>query len=342
MVEAGVAAEKCGFRSVMIGDHLLDLSGLVKVDPWTVLAFIGSKTKKIRLTTYVTDVLRTHPAKVAHIAATLDELTGGRVTIGLGAGESMNLIPFGIDFDEPAARVARLREGVQVIRLLLGSSKERKVDYKGGYYRLEGAWLQQQPIQRHLPIGIGALGARRSLELTGEMGDAWLPAYNTLDLFRKRIGIIKEAARSSGRNPDSIEYSASILGVISKDKKTIGNAVDAYRGSILSLAPRQVKRMGLPSRVLVDPSYDYQQVLPDNPVIEQMSDAIKQIPDEVVEDFLVIGSAGELVEAIEAYRKAGATNILFWDMVAEGLLDSLPLGVKNMKMMQEKVMPHFR
>src|SRR5207247_2220073 len=100
MVRAGIEAEKHGFHSVMIGDHFLDLSGLVKVDPWTVLAYIGSRTQKIRLTTYVTDVLRTHPSKVAHIAATLDELTGGRVTIGLGAGESMNLIPFGIGFDD--------------------------------------------------------------------------------------------------------------------------------------------------------------------------------------------------------------------------------------------------
>ena len=214
MVEAGVAAEKYGFQSVMIGDHFLDLSGLVKVDPWTVLAFIGSKTKKIRLTTYVTDILRTHPAKVAHIAATLDELSGGRVTLGLGAGESMNLVPFGIDFEEPAVRVARLREGVQVIRMLLESRKEQKVNFDGEYYHLKAAWLQQLPVQKRLPIGIGALGARRSLELIGEMGDAWLPAYNTLELFRKRVGIIKQAARVSGRNPDSIEYSASILAVI--------------------------------------------------------------------------------------------------------------------------------
>jgi phthiodiolone/phenolphthiodiolone dimycocerosates ketoreductase len=344
MVRAGIEAEKHGFQSVMIGDHYLDLSGLVKVDPWTVLAYIGSKTRKIRLTTYVTDVLRTHPSKVAHIAATLDELTGGRVTIGLGAGESMNLIPFGIGFDDqPAARVERLREGIQVIRLLQGSSEERKVDYDGQYYHLRAAWLQQRPVQKYLPIGIGALGARRSLQLIGELGDAWLPAYNTLKLFRERVAIIKESARSFGRDPRKIQYFASILGVLSKDQKMIAKAVDAYRGSILSLAPKQVKKLaGLPSLFTVDPKYDYQQVIPGDPVIGKMGLTVSQVPDQVVEDFLVIGSADQMVEAIAAYKKAGATNVLFWDMVAEGLLDSLPLAVRNMKTIQEKVMPHFQ
>ena len=343
MVEAGVAAEKYGFSSVLIGDHLLDLSGVVSVDPWSVLSFIGARTKKIRLTTHVTDVLRTHPAKVAHIAATLDELTDGRVTIGLGAGESMNLVPFGIEFDpDPKERIARLREGIQVIRALLESSKEKKVTFEGRYYHLKDAWMQQRPAQRHLPIGIGALGSKRTLRLIGELGDEWLPAYNTLDLFRERIGIIKAAASGAGRNSDSIEYYASILAVISKDKTVIGKAVDAYRGSILSLAPRRVASMGGGrSRIKVDLGYDYQQVIPDDPVIGKMDGAVKKVPDDVVEKFMVIGGADELTEVISAYQRAGATSVLIWDMVAEGLMNSLPLAVKNMKLINEKVMPHF-
>jgi len=340
----GVAAEQHGFDSVLVGDHFLDLSGLVKVDPWTVLSYIGSKTKKIRLSTYVTDVLRMHPAKVAHIAATLDELSGGRVTIGLGAGESMNLTPFGIEFDaEPGQRIARLREGIEVIRALLVSGKDHRVTFDGRYFRLKDAWLQQQPVQRPVPIGVGALGSRRGLELVGEMGDLWLPAYNTLELFRERAKVIRAAAKRAGRDPDSIEYYASILGVISKDKSVIKKAIDAYRGAILSLAPRQVRRMGgKSSRIMVDLGYDYQRVIPDDPVIRRMDRSVSRVPDQVVEDFLVIGSAPELVEAIESYRKAGATSVLLWDMVAEGLFNSVPTAVKNMRLFEQKVMPHFR
>ncbi len=341
MVALGVEAEKHGFSSVMMGDHLLDLTGTVKVDPWTVLSYIGAKTKEIRLTTQVTDALRTHPAKLAHIAATLDELTGGRVTLGLGAGESMNLVPFGIDFEKPRVRVSRLREAIQVIKMLFKSSKEERVSFKGQFYRLEEAWLQQLPVQKLLPIGIGALGARRSLELVGELGDGWQPAYNTLDLFRTRLATIKEAARSFGRNPRSIDYSATILAVISDDEKVIRRAVDAYRGSILSLAPKLVKQMGLPPSTRVDSSYDYQRVLPNDPVIQQMDRTIKKIPDEVVKQFMVIGSADELVEAIDGYRKAGATSIIFWDMVAEGLSNSAPMAVQNMRLMRDSVIPQF-
>lgn len=344
MVEAGMAAEAAGFDSVLIGDHLLDLSGTVSVDPWTVLSYIAARTKKIGLTTSVTDALRVHPAKLAHMAATLDELSGGRVTLGLGAGESMNLVPFGIEFDpDPAQRTARLREAIQVIRALLDSSQEKKVDFAGRYYRLKDAWMQQRPAQRHLPIGIGALGSKRTLRLIGELGDVWLPAYNTVDLFRERVRVIEDAARKAGRDPAGVERYASILAVLSRDEKTVARAVDAYRGSILSLAPRTVASMGGGrSRIGVDLGYDYQRVVPGDPVISKMDGVVSKVPDEVVKRFMVIGGTDELTEAIDAYRRAGATSVLVWDMVAEGLMNSLPTGVKNMRLIQERVMPHFR
>lgn len=342
MVEIGVQAEKHGFHSVMMGDHFLDLSGLVKIDPWTVLATIGAKTKRIRLTTYVTDVLRTHPTKVAHIAATLDELTHGRVSVGLGAGEAMNLVPFGIGLEPPETRLERLREGIQVIKALWSSSKSKRVNFQGKFYRLRDAWMQQQPTQKlGPPILIGALGASRMLRLVGEIGDGWVPAYSSLELFEKRVRIIKEAAVSNGRDPNSIEYTAPILGVMTKEQKTKKKALQAYKSLLLSLAPKYIRRVGLPESVEVDPTYSYQQVIPGDKVVKDSEALAMGIPDELVEKFLVIGGAEDLVEGVDHYRKAGATSILFWDMVAEGLLNSIPVAVKNMRIFRENVASHF-
>ena len=129
MVKVGILADKYNFDCVMMGDHALDFTGLVKADPWGVLSNIGAKTNNIKMGTDVTCLYRYHPSKIAHIVATLDELTRGRIILGLGAGEAMNVEPFGIKFEKPIQRIKRLKEGIEVIRALWNSNENNKVEY---------------------------------------------------------------------------------------------------------------------------------------------------------------------------------------------------------------------
>ena len=96
-------AEKLGFDSVWFSDHLMDTGG-IRIDPWTTIGAISVNTSKIEMCPAVSDVQRIHPAKLAHMTATLSDLSQGRVSLGIGAGEAMNLTPFGITFDPPKQR----------------------------------------------------------------------------------------------------------------------------------------------------------------------------------------------------------------------------------------------
>ena len=342
MVKVGLLAEKYGFFSLLIGDHALDLSGLVKVDPWSVLSMVGSQTERVRLSTDVTDVLRSHPSRVAHTTATLDELTGGRVSLGLGAGEAMNIVPFGIPFGSPPERIQRLKEGIEVIRLLWNSSKDDRASFAGRFYSLKDAWLQQTPIQSTPPIYVGSLGARKTLELIGEVGDGWYSACNSVELFRKRVKVIRDSATSHKRDSNSIDMVASLVGVLNPDAEAQKKAIDAYKHGVLVLTNiKTLKEMGFEARIPPDTEVSYQKILAHDESVKVSEEMAEQMPDQFVEQFMVIGSADDFIEAVDAYRKAGATHVLFWDMVAEGINSSPRMAEENLGIYRDKVMKYF-
>src|ERR1700680_3193546 len=92
-LQKAILAEKLGFESLWFSDHLIDTGG-IKVDPWSTMGAIAGSTNKIGMCSAVSDFQRVHPAKMAHIVATLADLSNGRASLGIGAGEAMNLIPF--------------------------------------------------------------------------------------------------------------------------------------------------------------------------------------------------------------------------------------------------------
>src|SRR5579862_8273487 len=161
IVSDGIEAERLGFDMVWVPDHLVDIRPLQAItDTWTTLAYIGAKTQKIKLGSGVTDIQRMHPAKIANTVANLDNLTKGRVVLGIGAGEIMNTKPYGIPFEEKSVRVRRLRENIQVIKLLWAARYEQPANFTGEFYSLNNAHLSMSPLQRPSPpIYIGAFSS---------------------------------------------------------------------------------------------------------------------------------------------------------------------------------------
>jgi len=345
LVRAGVLAEKYGFDSLWVQDHFTDLppSG-DKVDPWTLMSAIGVQTRRVKLSPGVTDVQRLHPAKMAHIVATLHELTEGRTMLAIGAGEAMNIRPYGLPWEEPDVRVDRLRESVQVMRLLWNSTRDKPVNYKGTFYTLEGAWLDQHPYRGRIPkVYIGALGSRRTLRLVGEIGDGYFPWFNTLDTFRKRVSVIESAAESVGRSIKDIDLVVLLFAAITKDESLRKRAINMIKPEIAVLNHRDLLgKMGYQMKPAGRADYSYQHVLGTTQAAKMAASLSEEMPDEIAEQFMLTGSPDSCIEKIDKFAALGATHIVLRDAIGQYVFGSVDRGEETMKELGQKVLPYFQ
>jgi alkanesulfonate monooxygenase SsuD/methylene tetrahydromethanopterin reductase-like flavin-dependent oxidoreductase (luciferase family) len=167
-------AEACGFDSVWVGDHLLYRDdGRPERGPWdawTLLAAIAASTERVRLGPLVSATAFHPPGLVARMAATVDEVSGGRFVLGLGTGwNETEFRAFGLPFDH---RVARFEEAFEIIRRLLAGER---VSYEGRYHRVDDAVLLPPPARR-VPLMVGSRGPR-ILGATLPHVDAWNTWY---------------------------------------------------------------------------------------------------------------------------------------------------------------------
>jgi alkanesulfonate monooxygenase SsuD/methylene tetrahydromethanopterin reductase-like flavin-dependent oxidoreductase (luciferase family) len=137
MAKHAMLAERSRLDSIWAPDHLV-VEDYRKTCPeaWCILSALATCTKRVTLATSVTDPYRRNPALLAQTVATLDMISGGRVVLGLGAGEAMNVDPYGIAWDN---RTARMKETVEIIRRLW---EGEMVDYHGEVFRFAKAFIQ--------------------------------------------------------------------------------------------------------------------------------------------------------------------------------------------------------
>ncbi len=170
-LQAARDAESAGFGGVWSWDHFVSRGR--KSDPvlecWTTLTAAAAVTSRIRVGSFINNVMNRHPAILARMLATLWDQSGGRVELGIGVGGSGPELPsYGIDLPRPSVRSAMLEEAVAVIRLLWSGGP---VDYEGRFFTLEQAWAHPapQPAPRIIVGGEKPSGAR----LAARVGDGW-------------------------------------------------------------------------------------------------------------------------------------------------------------------------
>jgi alkanesulfonate monooxygenase SsuD/methylene tetrahydromethanopterin reductase-like flavin-dependent oxidoreductase (luciferase family) len=192
-------AEAAGFGSAWIWDHFMSRGR--KTDPvlecWSMLAAASRETSRIRLGSFVTNVMNRHPAVLARIVATASELSSGRVDLGIGAGGyPAEHDAYGIAFPEPAVRGAHLEEAVAIIRLLWAGGP---ADHAGPRYPLHEAYAfpAPDPAPRIVVSGASPAGARRAARI----GDAWTCGGDDLARLRPEF---EAAAHEAGRDPGGI------------------------------------------------------------------------------------------------------------------------------------------
>lgn len=143
-------------------------------------------------------------------------------------------------------RIARLKEAVEVIRLMWKSSRAEPVSFEGKFYRLAKAWLDQKCVQKPAPpIYIGALGSPRSLRLVGEVVDGFKPWINTPETFRRRLEAVRKAALGAGSDFDAIEKVAFEYTGVTEDPAMRKQALDAIKPELIMCTHKKVlKDMG--------------------------------------------------------------------------------------------------
>jgi coenzyme F420-dependent glucose-6-phosphate dehydrogenase len=165
-------AEDTGFEFAMISDHFHPWTDAQGESPfvWSVIGGIARETARLRLGTGVTcPTIRTHPAIIAHAAATSAVLTDGRFFLGVGAGENLNEHVVGEGWPAPDERLAMLREAIEVMRLLWQGGQQT---FRGEHYDLEQARLYTLPEE---PVQLAIAAAKpQAAELAGELGDAFI------------------------------------------------------------------------------------------------------------------------------------------------------------------------
>ena len=189
LVDFSVKADKLGFDSLWLPDHLSFISPHPAFEAWTIAAAIAVKTKNITIGA-TSDPHRNHPAVLAQRLATVDHLSKGRVALALGVGESMNLDAYGIPWDKP---FQRMTESIDVMKLLW-STKET-VNYKGEFFNMEKAslLLNLYEDKESVPFYF-ATHTDKGLDLTGRIGNGWMPIDLTPDLYKESLDKIESSA----------------------------------------------------------------------------------------------------------------------------------------------------
>ena len=218
--EMATLAEAVGFESLVVPDHLLFRRSPPDNKPaldmpegrtrgiweaWTILSAVAAITRRVRLSPYVACVLFRNPALLAKMADTLDEVSGGRVVLGLGAGwHEPEFDAFGYPFDH---RVSRFEEALQIIVPLL---REGRVDFAGRYYQARGCeLLPRGPRPGGPPLFIGAQGPRM-LRLAARYADRFDADFHLEpDGVVERFRALERACGEVGRDPATIVRSAA-------------------------------------------------------------------------------------------------------------------------------------
>jgi alkanesulfonate monooxygenase SsuD/methylene tetrahydromethanopterin reductase-like flavin-dependent oxidoreductase (luciferase family) len=294
---------------VWAGDSLVLEPGAQNVvEAWTILTAAAMVTKRVRLGTCVTDPHRYHPAVLAQRLATIDQVSGGRVILGLGAGVAYDLEPFAIRCNKP---VSRLVEAVKLMRRLWAGEK---FGYEGEFWRFKDASLQIRPIQSQVPIYFAA-NSSRTLGLTGELADGWLPETLSPELYKKRLKLIEEAARKAGRESGDIDP-----GLVARTS-IADKAEDAYKRLddvkyILMFSPYKeaLKEAGydveLPKELS---SLCYPKWFPTSGWRQKIARYQELVPTEAAIEFSIAGTARDCTDKIDEYVKAGVKHFILLD-----------------------------
>lgn len=259
-VEVARHCEATGWDSVYVADHFMPsgpgpepLDGDT-MECWSVISALAAAVPRVRLAPLVTSVTYRHPAVLANMVAAVDRISGGRLTLGLGAGWQENEhASYGLRLGSVKERMDRFEEAVEILTSML---RQPRTSFNGSYFQLSGAPNQPAPVQERLPILIGGGGEKRTLRVAARWADEW-NHWATPDVLTHKLAVLRSHCDQLGRDPSEIRISTQALLYLSTDESWLAG-----------------KRTGDRSRPLI------------------------------------VGTPGEVVDAVEQYERAGADELI--------------------------------
>ena len=239
--EIALTAEACGFDSIWVGDHLLyreeEIGARGPMEAWSLLAALAEATSSVELGPLVAATSFHSPAMIAKKAATVDEISGGRLILGLGAGwNKVEYEAFGFAYDR---RVSRFEEAFTIIRTLI---REGHIDFEGDYYSHVG--MELIPRARHdMPIMLGSNGPRM-LRIGAPHMDMWNTWHvwfgNEPDGLAPLVKELESACADVGRDPGQIEKSAAVFVQLKRGTGRQAGSYDRPAASPISGPPDEI------------------------------------------------------------------------------------------------------
>ncbi|MFD5628437.1 LLM class F420-dependent oxidoreductase [Streptomyces sp. NPDC127072] len=250
LLRVAKAAEALGYGAFFRSDHYLHMGsadGLPgPTDAWITLAGLARETSTIRLGTLMTAGTFRLPGVLAIQVAQVDQMSGGRVELGLGSGwYETEHEAYGIPF--PKEKFGRLEEQLAIVTGLWKTPVGERFDFDGKYYQLKDSPALPKPAQQRVPVLIGGHGAKRTPALAARFADEFNIPFASIEDSERQFQRVAEAAREHGRGADDLVYSNALVACVGKDDSevkrradAIGRDVDELKANGLAGSPAEV------------------------------------------------------------------------------------------------------
>jgi F420-dependent oxidoreductase-like protein len=249
-------AEDLGFGAFFRSDHYLAMGGdgmPGPTDAWTTLAGLARDTSTIRLGTMMTSATFRHPGVLAIQVAQVDQMSGGRVELGIGAGWfGAEHTAYGIPFPATRQRFERLGEQLELITGLWETPVGETYDFAGAHYQLAESPALPKPVQSGgrrggPPVLIGGLGRNRTPKLAAAYADEFNLPFVDEETTARQFARVRAACVAIDRDPDDLTWSNALVLCVGRDEaevarraKAIGREVDELRVNGLAGTPQEV------------------------------------------------------------------------------------------------------
>jgi alkanesulfonate monooxygenase len=247
------AAEDLGYGAFFRSDHYLGMGTRGEpgpTDAWITLAGLARDTSRIRLGTLMTSATFRHPGLLAISVAGVDQMSGGRVELGIGAGWfEAEHTAYGIPFPGTRERFDRLEESLEVVTGLWRTPPGEQFGFDGKHYRLVDSPALPKPVQQPgPPILVGGKGRRRTPALAARFADEFNIPFESVDFTRTQLGRVRDACDALGRDDDALVYSNALVLCCGRDEAEVRRRADAIGRDVEEL--REHGLAGTPAEVV--------------------------------------------------------------------------------------------
>ncbi|MCL7383682.1 MAG: LLM class flavin-dependent oxidoreductase [Thaumarchaeota archaeon] len=289
--------EAVNLDGVWYPDYQAPFSGTLEL--YVTLTSVALKTSRVFIGSMVTDVLRRHPMVTAHAFASLSCVAPKRIVLGLGAGAGTSHFRYGIKLNDLAMR---LKEGINVIKLLWKSTPDKPANFKGKHFSLEKAGPPLKPAS-NIPIYVASYGPKM-IEITAELANGWIPESHTPITYRLTLDKIYSLMKKFGRKVEELEPClAAIFYPFEPNEKSYKRILNAAKHYLAAYPDIQ----WIAGYGRNHPGLRTQQLVLKPKLWDELA---SQVPDNLADSTIIYGKIEECVDKIARFRDAGCGHMI--------------------------------